>query len=518
MSNFGPPGGGGWGPPQRPQPPGQAPQQPQGFGQAPQQGYGQPPAQPQGGGWHPAQQPGYGQAPQQPPQAQPGWGAPQPPQGYGQPPQGYGQPPQGYGQPPQQPPQAQPGWGAPQPPQGYGQPPMGGPQGFAPAFAGAAAGPGALDVPAPDPDKKFRMVGLTLWIIGIVAGIGLNVSFKFLELFTSRNPGQAIANLMLGMLFALPPLVVYLFVPAIIDRYDPEPWWCLLMAFLWGAFTATGFAAVINTAVHIVGAGMFGAKGGEFLAAVVSAPLAEEFWKGLAVLGFFYFLRREFDGIVDGIIYATFCALGFAAIENVDYYARAAAHDQLGPTFIIRGILAPWGHPLYTSMTGIGFGIARESSSTFVRWTAPVGFYFIGVSLHATWNFVAGLGAGFFFLSLIVWFLFVAAFFVIVIVLVVRKGRTIRDHLKDEVLIGNMTQEELDLVCSPVGRMKARFSWRGATGVKFIRSAARLALSKWHTARAMKGKKQTISADFIVPLRQELAKLRQEMNARAQRG
>src|SRR5438105_15896766 len=58
--------------------------------------------------------------------------------------------------------------------------------------------------------------------------------------------------------------------------------------------------------------------------ACVCAPLVEEFWKGLAIFGVFFFLRREFDGVVDGIIYATFCALGFAAVENITYYARAA--------------------------------------------------------------------------------------------------------------------------------------------------------------------------------------------------
>jgi RsiW-degrading membrane proteinase PrsW (M82 family) len=501
MSNpYGPPGGG-WGPPQRPQQPGA----PQGHGQqAPQ------PTQPQAP---------YGQP--QPTQPQAPYGQPQPAPPYGQPPQ-HGQPRPFYGQPQQhapqygQPPQPAP-YGQPQP--AYGRVPPTQPQaplglggaGLAPAYPMLAA------QPAPDPDKKFRTVGLTLWILGVLAGLGLNVAFKFLELFMAKNPGAALGNMLMGMLFALPPLAVYLFIPSIIDRYDPEPWWCLLMAFLWGAFAATGFAALINTAVEIVGTGMFGKAGGELMATVISAPLAEEFWKGLAVLGFFYFLRREFDGVVDGIIYATFAALGFAAIENVDYYSRAAAQDALGQSFVIRGILAPWGHPLYTSMTGIGFGIARESTNGAVRVLAPIGFYFVGVSLHATWNFVAGLGAGYFFLSLIVWFLFVAAFFVLVLVLVVRKGRVIRDYLKDEVLIGNLTQEELELVCSPVGRLKARFSWRGATGVRFIRAAARLALSKWHTVRAMKGQKKTISADFIVPLRQELAELRREMNARVRR-
>jgi hypothetical protein len=224
--------------------------------------------------------------------------------------------------------------------------------------------------------------------------------------------------------------------------------------------------------------------------------------------------------VVDGIIYATFCALGFAAVENVSYYARAFVDsDQaLIGTFVVRGVLAPWGHPLYTSMIGIGFGIARETSSTALRIMAPLMGYFAACTLHGIWNLVATVGnGGLFVVSLILWFIFVAAFFVMIIVLVVRKGRTIRENLKDEVLLGNLSQEELDLVCSPVGRLKATFSWRGATGRAFIRAASRLGLSKWHTARAMKGQKRTISSDFIVPLRQELSRLRGQMLARAPR-
>jgi hypothetical protein len=264
-------------------------------------------------------------------------------------------------------------------------------------------------------------------------------------------------------------------------------------------------------------ASVAGNDAGTFVSTVISAPLCEEFFKGLAVFGAFYFLRREFDGVVDGIIYATFCALGFAAVENISYYARAEMHGQVLATFAIRGILAPWGHPLYTSMTGIGFGISRESSNAAVRWLAPVGGYFVGVTLHAIWNFVPTVLGNVFWLLIPLWLLFVLAFFGIVVALVIRKGRTIRQYLRDEVLIGNLSQEEVDLITSPVGRLKCTFSWRGATGRAFIGAGARLALSKWHTARAMKGRKMTISADFIVPMRQELKRLRGELFARMPR-
>src|SRR5690606_37853323 len=142
-----------------------------------------------------------------------------------------------------------------------------------------------------------------------------------------------------------PAMCVYLLVPRLLDRYDPEPLYALVMALGWGAIAACGFSAVVNTIVA--------ETLGEAASAVVSAPLVEEASKGMLLLGFFYFLRREFDGVVDGIIYASFVAIGFAAVENVIYYAKAGL-DSTGPgvagTFFMRGLLTPWIHPLFTAM------------------------------------------------------------------------------------------------------------------------------------------------------------------------
>jgi RsiW-degrading membrane proteinase PrsW (M82 family) len=436
----------------------------------------------------------------------------------------YGRPPGqvGYGYPQQQP---RGGHGKPQ--QVYGHPrweqPQHGvipPHGHGHGYGHPRGGHGAMPYPAPpaalapDPHETRRTAGLVLWMVMMGIGVGLNIVFHLVEIFGAKNPERMFEAVLTGALFAFIPLGVYLFIPTILDRYDPEPWWCLAMVFLWGAVVATGFSGFINTMVHSVFGQVFGNKVGVFVTTVVSAPLVEEFWKGLAVLGVFYFLRREFDGVVDGIIYAIFCALGFAAVENISYYARSEVHHNLSATFFVRGILAPWGHPLYTSMTGIGFGLARESSKTWVRVFAPMLGYMFGVTLHAIWNLVPTVFGEKFFLLLPLWFIFVLGFLVIIVALVIRKGRTIRDYLRDEVLLGNLGRDELDLICSPIGRIKCTFSWRGATGREFIRAGARLALSKWHTVRAMQGQKRTISADFILPLRQELRRLRGEMLAR----
>lgn len=374
----------------------------------------------------------------------------------------------------------------------------------------------------PDLDKRRRNLGLALFFIGTSIGTLLLVLTLLVPPLFTENPLGHYTTMLIGALLAFPAGLVYLTVPRLLDRYDPEPWYALVGCFLWGALAACGFSVVINSTVGAVATAVGGPDAGLIVGAVVSAPLAEEFWKALGVLGVFWFLRREFDGIVDGIMYATFTALGFAAVENVVYYAEAASQGggTLAGTFFLRGILAPWGHPLYTSMFGIGVGIARETTRPAVRILAPLLGYFAAVFLHAAWNgsavFAGFTGGAFFLFTLPLWFLFVAAFLGLVIALVVRRGRIIRQFLEDEVHVGTLSRDEFRLVGGAFGLSRARALY-GQPGVDFVRTAARLALSKWHSVRALKSSKHTVSAAFVVPLRQRLFELRQQIQQRSLR-
>ena len=372
---------------------------------------------------------------------------------------------------------------------------------------------------ARDPEKSRRTVGIVLYILGMLSGGFLLVLLLFAPALLSKHAEMEIQATFLGALFALPMLAVYLWIPWIVDRYDPEPLWALALVLAWGGIAACGFSGLINSVVHGVGDVALGKGAGDVLSACISAPLVEEGTKGMAIFFMFYFWRREFDGVVDGVIYATFAALGFAAVENILYYGNAAKEEMMTNkegiflgTFFVRGILAPWGHPLYTSMTGLGFGIARETNKTWLKWMAPIGGYFAAAFLHSVWNTAATISNAVALVMLPLWFLFLFAFIGLVIWLVGRKGRIIRDHLKDEVLMGNLTVNELALVTSPLARVKATMNYGGAAGRKFVDAAARLALSKWHTGRATQGRKLTVSADMIFPLRQELHKLRAEVS------
>jgi hypothetical protein len=120
------------------------------------------------------------------------------------------------------------------------------------------------------------------------------------------------------------------------------------------------------------------------------------------------FRRAEFDGIVDGIVLAGLAGVGFAFTENILYFGRAflVGGEELGVTggffaagvtFVLRGVLSPFAHPLFTAMTGIGLGLAAVTTSRRVRWLAPLGGFLLAVLLHATWNWASLSGlSGFF--------------------------------------------------------------------------------------------------------------------------
>ncbi|MCA9601542.1 MAG: PrsW family intramembrane metalloprotease, partial [Myxococcales bacterium] len=257
---------------------------------------------------------------------------------------------------------------------------------------------------------------------------------------------------------------------------------------------------------------------GERVAAILSAPVVEELWKGAGVLGFFYFFRRQFDGIVDGVIYATFIGLGFASVENVIYYAKAAhrGDDALALTFILRGVLSPWVHPLFTSMLGVALGYARENPGPVARLLAPVLGLGGAIGLHFVWNATATVVGGVVFLVLLpVWIAFVAAFLLMIAVLVVQKGRVMRKHLEEEVSLGTISKADLELVCSAFGLMHTRI-FRGARAEAVVRATARLGLHKWHAARAEHHALQSISPAFIQPLREEIRALKAELDAAEQ--
>jgi RsiW-degrading membrane proteinase PrsW (M82 family) len=305
----------------------------------------------------------------------------------------------------------------------------------------------------------------------VLAGCGLTL------LALSTASVGLVAELV-GIVAALVPVGSIVAALLWIDRWEPEPARMLWLAFGWGASVAAITALMINNTAEAVGDTLLGHGNGDKISAVVSAPLFEEFVKGAFVLGIMLFLRNEFDGVIDGVVYAGFVAAGFAFTENIYYFGRAFAEHGFGSTdtsgvitaFILRGVLAPFTHPLFTAMIGIGVGVAARTSSRSLRILAPAGGYVAAVLLHAMWNAAATLGTPQTFIN--VYFLVMAPIFIAGVMLVSwhrrREQRIVAEALPDMVHRGWVDPINVRRLVS----LTARRHWRTQVGRRSGKPAA----------------------------------------------
>ena len=209
-----------------------------------------------------------------------------------------------------------------------------------------------------------------------------------------------------------------------LDRYEPEPRHLLALGLAWGAFVATAAALLIGGIGQVVTP----VSNADSIALV--APVTEEASKGAFLILLLWWRRNELDGILDGIVYAGMVGIGFAFVENILYLAAAYnGTDGMGPggteaitaTFVLRCLVSPFAHPLFTALTGIGVGVAVGSRNPVVRLMAPVAGYLFAVAAHSVWNSAALGGLGGFVNVYIV--LMVPAFLLLVGFAVLVRGR-----------------------------------------------------------------------------------------------
>jgi RsiW-degrading membrane proteinase PrsW (M82 family) len=253
-----------------------------------------------------------------------------------------------------------------------------------------------------------------------------------------------LVGLMLGVLFVTPLVVAYALFVRWCDRFEPEPWWLLACAFIWGAFFATLGGGISSAIGEAVARAMTGAAdhdpGIDAFGATVLAPVFEEGFKGLGVLlicAVSAMGLKELDGPLDGAIYGGMVGLGFTLTEDTLYVASQYAEAGLGGFVLLlflRTVLLGLSHCTFTAMTGLGFGIATESRSTFVKLLAPLGGYCLAVAMHAFHNALPTFFGeeGLVVMILVSWVID-ASFFILVGLLVMRDRSIVIRELIGEV-------------------------------------------------------------------------------------
>ncbi|AXH89484.1 PrsW family intramembrane metalloprotease [Micromonospora aurantiaca] len=332
----------------------------------------------------------------------------------------------------------------------------------------------------------------------VLAGVVLLIAAGALFMVFTLGESLGAEALLIGVIAAILPVPVLVFCFLWLDRYEPEPLKYLIFCFAWGAFVSTAISLLVNTA----SAGLFEDRGLPVaLTAVLVAPFIEELTKAAGPLLVLIFRRREFSGITDGLVYCGLSAVGFAMVENILYlggHGYRAGADEYGPAtgaqqviaiFIVRILLFGFAHPLFTSMTGVGLGVAARTADRRVRVLAPLAGLLLAMILHGTWNLLPSLAQATGEVVIVLYGyigVMVPIFFAMVglaVWLRAWEGRLTERTLPDYVRAGWLTPPEVAALGS-LGRRHAARTWArrvaGDGGVRAMRgyqfAATRLAL------------------------------------------
>jgi RsiW-degrading membrane proteinase PrsW (M82 family) len=269
-------------------------------------------------------------------------------------------------------------------------------------------------------------------------------------------------GMLLVLIVGIVPMMVYALILWWFDRYEKEPLSLLIAAFLWGAIPAIIFSVIAELVLDIPIATFVDPVAAGVIGIAVVAPIAEEVFKGMALLFLLLFFRREIDSPLDGIIYGGLVGFGFAAVENIFYLAGAFATS--GPVGVLlltvfRAFVFGLNHAMFTGLTGLGLALARTSPNWAVKIGAPTAGLLLGIAAHAIHNGTIVLATRLYWPCLITFISDWGGVLVLLGVIVwasVRERQWIATFLADEVGTDTLSQDDYDVVCSYVRRVTMR--------------------------------------------------------------
>ena len=319
--------------------------------------------------------------------------------------------------------------------------------------------------------------------------------------------------LFLSVLASVLPTLAYVLLIWRVDRYEKEPIRLLGIAFVWGALPAVAGSAILellfDQPLMALSAGVRG-----LMSMGMVTPVVEEALKGLALLGLFLLVRNEFDGVLDGVIYGSVIGFGFAMTENLLYFLgawRDGGYGNWGTVVVMRSLVFGLNHAMYTSLTGVGFGLARYARTRSRRLLVLLTGLVAAIVLHAVHNAFLTLESLCLVSVLADW---LGVLLVVVVVMLAwrRERRWLETGLAEEAACGLLTPLQLETIVSQRRRIAHEWQLLGIADRRQARlwreMAARatdLAFKK-HQLRALGATPAT--ADAIRSLRARIVEIR----------
>lgn len=181
---------------------------------------------------------------------------------------------------------------------------------------------------------------------------------------------------------ALAPVFIIAIYVYLRDKYEREPIHLLLKSLAAGALIV--LPVILFERVFIAIMPPLAKSFHAFYTAFVVAGFTEETFKFLALF-FMIWKNPNFNEKFDGIVYAVFISLGFAAIENILYVFEHGA-----ATGYIRMVVSVPGHAIFGIAMGYYFGLAKFYSAR--RRLLLIRALLYPILLHGIFDFILMYG------------------------------------------------------------------------------------------------------------------------------
>lgn len=163
-----------------------------------------------------------------------------------------------------------------------------------------------------------------------------------------------------------------------LDKYEKEPTWPLVIAFVIGVLLTLP-AFKIEAWASSLGLDETDRLGAAFVASFIVVALTEEALK-YAALCLYPSRQSFFNEPMDGIVYAIMIGMGFATVENIIYAVQYGIQ-----TTLLRNLTAVPAHAAFAVIMGYFIGLAKFSKEgRALKWA--MGFL-IPFLLHGTYDF-----------------------------------------------------------------------------------------------------------------------------------
>jgi RsiW-degrading membrane proteinase PrsW (M82 family) len=320
-----------------------------------------------------------------------------------------------------------------------------------------------------------------------------------------------VVHLFLAGFFSVIPMLFYLILIWLMDRYEREPFWLLSLNFLWGATGAIIFG-IIGSIIMGIGISEFiyqfatesdAVELNNIAGAVIVAPMVEESTKGVFLL--ITALSRNFDGPVDGAVYGGAIGLGFGMTENFLYFLSfPTSYESLFFLIIIRTLFSAILHCCTQATLGAAIGYAKFRSPLAKLIIIPLGLA-TAMFMHFMWNLTVSFESTAF-IGFVFIFIAVIIIFTVFQFGVYQEGRIIQRELSEETNYGIIPKEHLKYIPYTTRRYKKGWLTGRINQREYVKAATKLALRK-HQYRIIKQSSKTSYLNEIQNLRNKITNM-----------